>query len=83
MLFLMEKTSRGARLDTAAQRWKQTYNIVDSRKFHSLMKQFDKLHVNPVTLTSKGKAEIPCLRSVQTSLMLSGYEKYVLLLLRN
>ena len=36
-------------LDTAAHKWKQTYNIVDSRKFHSLMKQFDKLHVNPVT----------------------------------
>lgn len=59
MLFLMKKTSRGARLDSAAQEWKQAYHIVDSRKFHSLMKQFDRLHVNPVPLTSKDNEEIP------------------------
>ena len=52
MLFLLEKTSRGAGLDTAAQKWKQTYHIVDSRKFHSLMKQFDRFNINPITLTS-------------------------------
>jgi len=64
MLFLLKKTSRGAGLDTAAQKWKQTYNIVDSRKFNSLMKQFDRIHVNPVTLTGKDKEEIPCLRTL-------------------
>ena len=64
MLFLLEKTSRGAGLDTAAQKWTKTYNIVNTRKFHSLMKQFDKLHVNPITLTSKDKTEIPCLRTL-------------------
>lgn len=67
LLFLLEKTSRGTGLDTAAQKWTKTYNtynIVDTRKFHSLMKQFDKLHVNPVTLTSKDKAEISCLRTL-------------------
>ena len=51
-------------LDTAAHKWKQTYNIVDSRKLHSLMKQFDKLHVNPITLTTKDKTEIPSLRTL-------------------
>ena len=64
MLFLLEKTSRGAGLDTAAQKWAKTYSIVDSRKFHSLMKQFDKLHVNPITLTSKDTTEIPSLRTL-------------------
>lgn len=64
MLFLLKKTSRGAGLDTAAQKWKQTYSIVDIRKFHSLIKQFDKLYVNPVTLTSKEICEIPCLRTL-------------------
>ena len=64
MLFLLEKTSRGAGLDTAAQKWTKTYSIVDSRKFHSLMKQFDKLHVNPITLTSKDTTEIPSLRTL-------------------
>lgn len=38
ILFLLRKTSRGTGLDTAAQKWKQTYHIVDSCKFHSLMK---------------------------------------------
>lgn len=66
MLFLLEKTSRSAGLDTAAQKWKQTYNIVDSRKFNSLMKRFDRLHVNPVTLTSKDKEEIPCVGTIIT-----------------
>lgn len=66
MLFLLEKTSRGAGLDTAAQKWKQTYNIVDSRKFNSLMKQFDRLRINPITLTSKDKDELPCLRTIIT-----------------
>ena len=64
MLFLLEKTSRGAGLDTAAQKWTKTYNIVNTRKFHSLMKQFDKLHVNPITLTAKDKTEIPSLRTL-------------------
>ena len=66
MLFLLEKTSRSAGLDTAAQKWKQTYNIVDSRKFNSLMKQFDRLRINPITLTSKDKDELPCLRTIIT-----------------
>ena len=61
MLFLLRKTSDGAGLDTAAQKWAKIYDIVDARKFHSLMKQFDKLHVNPITLTSNDKTEIPCL----------------------
>ena len=64
MLFLLEKTSRGAGLDTAAQKWAKTYNIVNARKFHSLMKQFDTLHVNPITLTTKDKTEIPSLRTL-------------------
>lgn len=64
MLFLLKKTSRGAGLDTAAQKWAKTYNIVNARKFHSLMKQFDKLHVNPITLTTKDKTEIPSLRTL-------------------
>lgn len=64
MLFLLKKTSRGAGLDTAAQKWTQAYHVVDSRKFHSLIKQFDRLHINPVTLTSKDKEEIPCLRAI-------------------
>lgn len=64
MLFLLEKTSRGAGLDTAARKWMKTYNIVDTRKFHSLIKQFDKLHVNPITLTTKDKTEIPSLRTL-------------------
>ena len=61
MLFLLKKTSRGAGLDTAAQKWKDTYNIGGSRKFHVLVKQFNKLQVNPVTLTSRKKQGIPCL----------------------
>ena len=64
MLFLLKKVSDGAGLDTAAQKWTKTYNIVNTRKFHSLMKQFDKLHVNPITLTTKDKTEIPCLRTL-------------------
>lgn len=64
MLFLIKKTSRGAGLDTAAQKWKEAYNIVDARKFHSLMKQFNKLQVDPVTLTSRGQQEVPCLRAM-------------------
>ena len=64
MLFLLKKTSRGAGLDTAAQKWAKTYNIVNARKFHSLIKQFDKLHVNPITLTTKDKTEIPSLRTL-------------------
>ena len=64
MLFLLKKTSRGAGLDTAAQKWKKAYSIVDARKFRSLMKQFDELQVNPVTLTSRNKQGIPCLRTV-------------------
>ena len=64
MLFLLKKTSRGAGLDTAAQKWTKTYNVVNTRMFHSLMKQFDKLHVNPITLTSKDKTEISCLRTL-------------------
>ena len=64
MLFLLKKTSRGAGLDTAAQKWKETYSVVDIRKFHALMKQFDKLQVNPVTLTSREQQGIPCLRAV-------------------
>ena len=51
-------------LDTAAQKWKETYSVVDIRKFHALMKQFDKLQVNPVTLTSREQQGIPCLRAV-------------------
>ncbi len=64
MLFLLKKTSRGAGLDTAAQRWKQTYNIVDPRKFHSMIRKFDKLHINPITLPSGEKEAIPCLRTL-------------------
>ena len=64
MLFLLKKTSDGAGLDTAAQKWTKTYNVVNTRMFHSLMKQFDKLHVNPITLTSKDKTEISCLRTL-------------------
>ena len=64
MLFLLKKTSRGAGLDTAAQKWKKAYSIVDARKFHFLIKQFDQLQVNPVTLTSRNKQGIPCLRTV-------------------
>ena len=64
MLFLLKKTSRGAGLDTAAQKWKKAYSVVDIRKFHALMKQFDKLQVNPVTLTSRNKQGLPCLRTV-------------------
>ena len=59
MLFLLRKTSDGAGLDTAVQKWAKIYDIVGARKFHSLMKQFDKLHVNPITLTTKDKTEIP------------------------
>ena len=64
MLFLLKKTSRGAGLDTAAQKWRETYSIVNARKFHFLMKKFDQLQVNPVTLTSRKKQGIPCLRTV-------------------
>lgn len=64
MLFLLRKTSDGAGLGTAAQKWMKIYDIADARKFHSLMKQFDKLHVNPITLTSNDKTEIPCLRTL-------------------
>ena len=64
MLFLLKKVSDGAGLDTAARKWMKTYNIVDARKFHSLIKQFDKLHVNPITLTTKDKTEIPSLRTL-------------------
>ena len=64
MLFLLRKTSDDAGLDTVAQKWAKTYNIVDARKFHSLMKQFDKLHVNPITLTNTDKTEIPSLRTL-------------------
>lgn len=60
MLFLLKKTSRGAGLDIAAKKWKIHYKIVDSRKFHSIMKQFDQLCVNPVTLTSQENQEITC-----------------------
>lgn len=64
MLFLLKKTSRGAGLDTAAQKWKQTYHIVDSRKFHALMERFSKLRVDPITLTSRETQEVPCLRTL-------------------
>ena len=40
------------------------HSSVDARKFYSLMKQFDKLHVNPITLTSKDKVEILFLRTL-------------------
>lgn len=63
MLFLLKKTSRGAGLDTAAQKWKTHYNIVDARKFHSLIRKFDKLQVNPVTLTTRETKGIPCVRT--------------------
>ena len=58
MLFLLKKTSRGAGLDTAAQKWKQTYHIVDSRKFHALMERFSKLRVDPITLTSSDVSSV-------------------------
>ena len=64
MLFLLKKTSRGAGLDTAAQKWKEAYSVVDIRKFHALIKQFDKLQVNPVTLPSRKQQGIPCLRAL-------------------
>ena len=63
MLFLLKKTSRGAGLDTAAQKWKTHYNIVDARKFHSLIRKFDELQVNPITLTTWETKGIPCVRT--------------------
>ena len=64
MLFILEKTSRGAGLDTAVEKWRCAYNVADSRGFARMMGWFDKLDVNPVTLTSDQKKEVPCLREL-------------------
>src|SRR5699024_10622377 len=64
MLFLVEKTSRSAGLDTAAHKWKKAYNIVGNHAFDQLIKMFDQIDVNPVTLRVKEKHNIPCLRKM-------------------
>lgn len=64
MLFLVEKTSRSAGLDTAAHKWKKAYNIVGNHAFDQLTKMFDQIDVNPVTLRVKEKHNIPCLRKM-------------------
>ncbi|RHR11030.1 hypothetical protein DWX58_00790 [Pseudoflavonifractor sp. AF19-9AC] len=71
MLFLVEKTSRGAGLDTAARKWEEAYRVVKKKEFDKMMRMFDKIDVNPITLGAK-EGEIPCLRKMLEAVKFPG-----------
>ena len=64
MHFLLQKTSRCTGLGTAAQKWKQTYNDVNARKFHSMIRKFYKLHINPIPFPSVERKSVLGLRAL-------------------
>ena len=71
MLFLVEKTSRGAGLDTAARKWEEAYKGVKRKEFNQIIRAFDKIDVNPITLRAK-ESEIPCLHRMLEAVKFPG-----------
>ena len=57
MLFLLKKTSKGAGLDTAIQKFDEQYKDVNHRKLKKVLSAFDKLDLNPITLANVSKTK--------------------------
>ena len=57
MLFLLKKTSKGAGLDTAIQKFDEQYKDVNHRKLKKVLSAFDELDLNPITLANVSKTK--------------------------
>lgn len=55
MLFLLQKASDGAGLDTAAQKLREAYTAVNNKRWKKILDKFEALNVNPITLLNAGK----------------------------